>query len=100
MKMSKTVRKLNDKLVGALKKLSDFANEEVTGFAHLDHIVQFDLFPGSLVVTCYFEDLTALDTKATKKVLQKKLQSLLLKQGIVLKDVKQNLILAANESQS
>ena len=93
--MSKTVRRMNEKLLGALKKLSEFANEELDGFTHLDHTVRFDLFPGSLVVTCYFDDQTALDNnKAAKKVLQKKLQSLLLKQGIVLKDVTQNLILS------
>ncbi|BCE02087.1 hypothetical protein [Marinicellulosiphila megalodicopiae] len=96
--MSKTVRKLNDKLVGALKILNEFACEELVGFKKLEHTVAFDLFPGSLLVTCYFEDQAALDnSKKDKKIIQKKLVSLLLKQGIVLKDVKQNLAFAVSE---
>lgn len=91
--MSKTVKKLNTKLLGAIKTLSDFADKELEGFIKLDHAVQFDLFPGSLVVTCYFESQAALDKNmSAQKKIQKKLQILLLKQGIVLKDVKQNLI--------
>ena len=93
MKMSKTVRRMNDKLLGALKTLSVFASEELSGFTKLEHTVAFDLFPGSLVVTCYFTDQDALDKNmCEQKTVQKKLQRLLLKQGIVLKDVKQNLI--------
>lgn len=91
--MSKTVRRMNDKLLGALKTLNDFAAEELDGYTKLEHTVAFDLFPGSLLVTCYFEDQESLDKNMSEqKILQKKLQKLLLKQGIVLKDVKQNLI--------
>ena len=83
---------MNDKLLGALKTLNNFANEELDGFTNLEHTVQFDLFPGSLLVTCFFEDQAALDKNmSAEKTLQKKLQKLLLKQGIVLKDFKQNL---------
>ena len=97
--MSKTVRKLNDKLVVAIRKMNEFAGEELDGFKSLEHTVAFDLFPGSLLVTCYFEDQAALDNhKKDKKIIQKKLVSLLFKQGIVLKDVKQNLALAVFES--
>lgn len=92
MKMSKTLRKLNDKLLGELKKLNDQLTEELPGFVELDHTVKFDLFPGSLLVNCYFESQDALDKNMkNEKVFQKKLQKLLLKQGIVLKDAKMNL---------
>jgi hypothetical protein len=92
MKMSKTIRKMNDKLVGAIKTLNDAATEELTGMSKLDHTIQFDLFPGSLLVNCYFESQEALEKNMkAEKEYQKKLQKLLLKQGIVLKDAKQNL---------
>jgi len=90
--MSKTVKRMNDKLLAAVKTINGLATEELTGFTNLEHSVQFDLFPGSLLVTCYFEDQAALEKNmSSEKVFQKKLQKLLLKQGIVLKDVKQNL---------
>ncbi|MFT6261113.1 MAG: hypothetical protein ACJAYK_002227 [Crocinitomicaceae bacterium] len=92
MKMSKTIRKMNDKLVAAIKTVNDQATEELTGFVKLEHTVQFDLFPGSLLVNCYFENQQQLESSMKlEKEYQKKLQKLLLKQGIVLKDVKQNL---------
>jgi hypothetical protein len=92
MKMSKTMRKMNDKLVAAIKTVNDQASEELTGFVKLEHTVQFDLFPGSLLVNCYFENQQQLESSMKlEKEYQKKLQKVLLKQGIVLKDVKQNL---------
>ena len=92
MKMSKTIRKMNDKLLGVINTINEQATEELTGFVKLEHTVQFDLFPGSLLVNCYFESHDALDKNmSNEKVFQKKLLKLLLKQGIVLKDVKQNL---------
>jgi len=92
MKMSKTIRKMNDKLVAAIKTVNDQATEELTGFVKLEHTVQFDLFPGSLLVNCYFENQQQLESSMKlEKEYQKKLQKLLLKQGIVLKDMKQNL---------
>jgi hypothetical protein len=92
MKMSKTMRKMNAKLEGAIKKVNDLAIQELAGFSKLEHIVKFDLFPGSLLVTCYFESQQQLEVSMKlEKEYQKKLQKLLLKQGIVLKDVKQNL---------
>jgi hypothetical protein len=92
MKMSKTIRKMNDKLVAAIKTVNDQATEELTGFVKLEHTVQFDLFPSSLLVNCYFENQQQLESSMKlEKEYQKKLQKLLLKQGIVLKDMKQNL---------
>ncbi len=83
---------MNDKLLGAIKTLNDQAAEELDGLTRLDHTVKFDLFPGSLLVNCHFESQAALEKNMNaEKEFQKKLQKLLLKQGIVLKDVKQNL---------
>ena len=92
MKISKTIRKLNDKLAASIQTINALASEELEGFVKLDHSIQFDLFPGSLLVSCYFESHDHLD-KAMKfeKKYQKKLSILLLKHGIKLKDAKQNL---------
>lgn len=92
MKISKTIRKLNDKLVASVQSINDLAKAELEGFVKLEHTIQFDLFPGSLLVNCYFETHDYLDkAKKHEKRYQKKLGVLLLKHGIKLKDAKQNL---------
>lgn len=92
MKMSKTIRKLNDRLESVIKVMDAQANDELEGFVQLEHTVQFDLFPGSLLVHVYFESQDFLEkSMSQEKVFQKTLHKKLLKQGIVLKDMKQNL---------
>ncbi len=92
MKMSKTTKKLNDRLLLVLKKLTLQANEELEGLISVSHTVQFDLFPGSLLVSCVFENHDLLDkAKSSEKQYQKKLNNMLLKQGILLKEPMHNL---------
>lgn len=92
MKMSKTLRKLNDKLIATIDSIQQQANEQLEGFSSLSHTVKFDLFPGSLLVSCYFESHDHLDkAKKHEKTFQKLLHKMLLKQGILLKDSSQNL---------
>ena len=92
MKMSKTIKKLNDRLNLVLEKVEGIANEELQGFDHLEHTIQFDLFPGSLHVSCFFKTHDDLDkAKSSEKAYQKKLHNLLMKQGVLLKEPKQNL---------
>ena len=92
MKMSKTIRKLNDRLEAVIKIVGAQAKDELEGFVKLEHTVQFDLFPGSLLAYVYFESQAALEKNMkNEKVFQKALHNKLLKQGIVLKDMKQNL---------
>ena len=92
MKISKTIRKLNDKLEASIKIIESLAQEELEGFNKLEHTIQFDLFPGSLLVNCYFKTHDYLDkAKKHEKRYQKKLGVLLLKHGIKLKDAKTNL---------
>ena len=92
MKMSKTTKKLNDRLLLVLEKLTLQAKEELDGLASVSHTVQFDLFPGSLLVNCAFDTQALLDTaKPFEKLYQKRLNNMLLKQGILLKEPKRNL---------
>ncbi len=98
MKMSKTTKKLNDRLVLVLQKLTVLAKEEFEGLVSVSHTVQFDLFPGSLLVNCTFETADLLDkAKPCEKLYQKKLNNMLLKQGILLKEPKHNLKFGVKE---
>lgn len=92
MKMSKTIKKLNDRLQTALRTLSDEAKQEFEGVEGVSHTIQFDLFPGSLLVTVRFQSHDLLDkARSSEKRYQKRLHNMLMKQGILLKQPKQNL---------
>ena len=95
MKISKTCQRLNQRLLAVLAKINEEA-KQIDGFSHLSHTVQFDCFPGSLLVHCHFSKaqqfLDAQNNHAETE-LQTLLQKLLLKKGIVLKNPKVNLSL-------
>ncbi len=98
MKMSKTTKKLNDRLILVLKNLTVQAKEELVGLDSVSHTVQFDLFPGSLLVKCTFDTQDLLDkAKPSEKQYQKKLNNMLLKQGILLKAPMHNLKFSVKE---
>jgi len=92
MKLSKVTKKLNNKLLNTLQTLQSQVSQQLNGFVKLEHTVQFDLFPSSLLVTCYFENDSLLaQAKASERLFQKQLHKLLFKQGILLKDPSHNL---------
>lgn len=93
MKISKITQRLNQKLLDVLNLVNEEA-KQVEGFSHLSHTVQFDCFPGSLLVHCHLNDeqqLQEAQGNHSETKLQKLLHKLLLKKGIVLKDPKMNL---------
>jgi hypothetical protein len=93
MKMSKICQRLNQKLLTVLAQVNEEAIQ-INGFSHLTHTVQFDCFPSSLLVHCHFSEEQQLhdaQNSHAETKLQKRLQKLLLKKGIVLKDPKVNL---------
>ena len=92
MKLSKTTKKLNTKLLSAIQKLKEQAERELVGLVNITHTVEFDHFPGSLLVTCHFKnELELAVAKELEKSFQKKLHALLFKQGILLKNPSHNL---------
>lgn len=92
MKISKTIKKLNDRLVGCIDTLSNELKAELDGIHHVEHSIQFDLFPGSLLVSVEFQSHDYLDKAlSSQKRFQKRLHNLLLKQGILLKTPQNNL---------
>lgn len=87
-KLSKVTTKLNNALLEILSALSSQLSTEANGFIKLDHEVKFDNFPGSIFVSCYFQNEQCLtEAKALEKDYQKQLKKLLLKKGILLKTV-------------
>jgi len=93
MKMSKICQRLNKKLLAVLAQINEEA-KQVDGYSHISHTVQFDCFPGSLLVHCHFHEEQQLRIAQSNDVetkLQKHLHKLLFKKGIVLKDPKMNL---------
>lgn len=93
MKMSKICQRLNQKLLAVLAQVNEEAIQ-IDGFSHLSHTVKFDCFPSSLLVHCHFNEAQQLhdaQNSHAETKLQKQLQKLLLKKGIVLKNPKVNL---------
>jgi len=93
MKMSKICQRLNKTLLAVLAKINEEAMQ-VDGYSHLNHTVQFDCFPSSLLVHCHFSDeqqLLVAKSNLIETKLQKQLHKLLFKKGIVLKEPKKNL---------
>jgi len=93
MKMSKICQRLNKNLLAVLAQINEEA-KQVDGYSHISHTVQFDYFPGSLLVHCHFHEVQQLRDAQSGDVeikLQKHLHKLLFKKGIVLKDPKMNL---------
>ena len=91
--MSKICHRLNNTLLTVLVQINEEA-KQVDGFSHLTHSVQFDCFPGSLLVYCHFSEAQQLHDAQSSNAetkLQKQLHKLLFKKGIVLKDPKMNL---------
>lgn len=98
MKFSKTNQKLKTKLLACLKILEGKAAQEFSGFISLSHTVQFDYFPGSLLVTCYFQAEELAQAKVKEAKYQKSLHQLLFKQGILLKNPRVNLRFCLSEA--
>lgn len=93
MKMSKTCQRLNKGLLAVLTEVNQEANQ-IDGYSHLTHTVEFDCFPSSLLVHCHFNERQKMLDAQSHQVetkLQKLLHKLLLKKGIVLKSPKANL---------
>ncbi len=92
MKQSKTVKKLDAKVIQTSETLSELLTSEFSSFKSLSYTVEFDLFPSSLLFSCIFDNnIDFNQIKSEEKTYQKKLHKLLLKKGIVLKKPTQNL---------
>ena len=97
MKHSKTTKKLSNKLNTIIELIKTHLSDELSGFTDIKLTVQFDCFPGSILLACHFENNESLAAAKGKEITyQKMLHKLLLKQGIVLKQPSQNLVFTIN----
>ena len=60
--MTKTQKKLDNKIVKVLTQVCERAKVEVDGFEWLTHIIEYTKFPDSLCVVCVFSSDEALAT--------------------------------------
>ena len=101
MKLNKTTQKIDNNVCKALTIACEDFLHEIDGFNWLTHRANYTNFPASLVVTCIFDiDAEVIAAKENKldDVLRDVIQKQLLKVGVVLKNVRQNVHLDSEES--
>lgn len=101
MKLNKTTKKIDDNIVRALTIVCEQAKNEIDGFIWLTHRANYTNFPASLVVTCVFDidaEITALKENLLDAQLSNSIQKQLLKIGIILKNIKQNVHFDSEEA--
>lgn len=101
MKLNKTTQKLDNNVCKALTIACESSLHEVKGFSWLTHRANYTNFPASLVVTCVFEtddEIIAMKEAALDEQLRQTIQKQLLKVGVVLKNVRQNIHFDSEES--
>ena len=99
--MKKTVKKLDNNVIKALTKACETGKENITGFEWLTHTANYDNFPGSLAITCVFDNNQSLNNAHVKEediYLRKLIHNNLLKAGILLKDVRKHVRFDSEEN--
>ena len=89
--MRKSDKKLENKLIGALKEVCETALEEFDGFQWLTHFVNYSYFPGSLSIVCVFdtnENLSKMYQRDTGDKFRALIKSGLDSVDIQVKDIK------------
>ena len=101
MTLSKTNKKIDNNVCKALTEVCEQAKIDIDGFQWLTHRANYTEFPGSLKITCVFicdSDVVAACDQKRDVMLRQVIQKKLLKFGIVLKDVRQNVQLDSEEA--
>lgn len=99
--LSKTQKKTDNTIRLLLTDVCERALEEVAGFEWLTHQVDYANFPASLLITCVFRsdaDIASAASDGSVAQIKKSIQSRLLKAGIVLKKLDQQVILDSEEA--
>ena len=93
MKLNKTTQKLDNNVCKALTIACENSLHDISGFRWLTHRANYTNFPASLVVTCVFNtdaEVMAMKEGKFDEQFRKTIQKQLLKVGVVLKNVRQN----------
>jgi len=92
-KLSKVQLKQQAAVLAAVNTLEQQALTELPGSVQCWFSMEYEAFPGSLLVRVQLAEQTALDIAQPQLLLwQKRLSGLLLKKGIVLKDLRKHLV--------
>lgn len=92
-KLSKVQLKQQAAVLAAVTALEQQALAELPGTVQCWFSMEYEAFPGSLLVRVQLTEQTALDAAQPHLLLwQKRLSGLLLKKGIVLKDLRKHLV--------
>ncbi|KKO44813.1 hypothetical protein WG68_13295 [Arsukibacterium ikkense] len=96
-KLSKVQLKQQAAVLSAVTALEQQALAEVPGVVQCWFSLEYEAFPGSLLVRLQFAEQAALDAAQPQLLLwQKRLSGLLLKKGFVLKDMRKHLVFTLN----
>lgn len=92
-KLSKVQLKQQAAVLDAVTALEQQALAQLPGVVQAWFSLEYEAFPGSLLVRLQFAEQAPLDeAQAQLLVWQKRLSALLLKKGIVLKDMRKHLV--------
>lgn len=94
---SKTEKKIDNNVRLALTSACEQFLEDVQGFQWLTHQANYTNFPASLLITCVFDTLEGQQS-ADVNAIHKLLQSKLLKIGVKVKALKQQVIFDSEEA--
>ena len=96
-KLSKVQLKQQAAVLDAVTTLEQLALAELPGVLQAWFSLEYEAFPGSLLVRLQFAEQAQLDTAQPQLLAwQKRLSGLLLKKGIVLKDMRKHLVFTLN----
>lgn len=101
MKLTKTNQKMDNKICKALTIACENSLHEVPGFVWLTHRVNYTNFPASIVVTCVFDtaaEIEVMKSQQQDELLRNTIQKQLLKVGVVVKNVKQQVQFDSEEA--
>lgn len=100
--MSKATLKLNRNVQKALQLAQPLA-QQYAGFSQFRYRCAWHDFPGSLILTCYFEDREALQAFLQQHhdtALRQQLQQCFLKVGIKFKAVHRNIVFSEQPAET
>ncbi|SNY50028.1 hypothetical protein SAMN06297280_1606 [Arsukibacterium tuosuense] len=96
-KLSKVQLKQQAAVLDAVTKLEQLALLELPGTLQCWFSLEYEAFPGSLLVRLQFADQAMLEAALPQLLTwQKRLSGLMLKKGIVLKDMRKHLVFTLN----
>jgi len=101
VKLNKTSQKIDNNVCKALTIACEASLHEVLGFVWLTHRANYTNFPASLVITCVFEteaEIEVMKVQQQDKLLRDIIQKQLLKVGVVVKNIRQQVHFDSEEA--